>query len=166
MHCTLFYNTIVHVIILRLTCVDLKRRLQYQDLLLLVNGNRWRGLINTTACSPGAFIQHSIHMPFEYGANWRPNPYCTNLQKGGILWIHLSDNGHTFDCPDVPKVDSNPRIGFIGSGLVVAVFLGQVNGSKKKLKQQFDQDLELLGNTIYSSLIECNLAFTTKLVLP
>ena len=32
--------------------------LQDQDLFLLMNGNCWRGLINTPACSPGAFIWH------------------------------------------------------------------------------------------------------------
>ena len=38
-------------------CVDLRRCLRYQDLLLLMPDNSWRGSINTTACSSGAFIQ-------------------------------------------------------------------------------------------------------------
>ena len=46
---------------LRSTCVDPRRPLQGQDLLLLVKGNRWRGSIKTTACSLGAFIR-----PFKW----------------------------------------------------------------------------------------------------
>ena len=47
----------LHSFILGLTCVDLRRCLRYQYLLLLENGNHWRGSINTTACLPRAFIQ-------------------------------------------------------------------------------------------------------------
>ena len=45
-------ESLVFSFVLRSTCVDLRRCLRDQDQSLLSNVNRWRRLINTTACSP------------------------------------------------------------------------------------------------------------------